>query len=81
MLTGALEISTAALLAFPAGRIAGATLGAAIVVAAIVTVPRDDRHLLALGVFVRLVGGRGFVLSVVHWGRKLTGGFQASMVE
>ena len=55
--TGALEISTAALLALPAGRIAGVALGATIIAAAIVTVlrHRDYQHLLPLSVFVSLI--------------------------
>jgi ABC-type branched-subunit amino acid transport system permease subunit len=57
ILTGALEISTAALLALPATRIAGIALGTAIIAAAIVTVlrHRDYRHLPPLSVFVGLM--------------------------
>jgi len=57
ILTGALEISTAALFALPAARIAGIALGTAITAAAILTVlrHRDYRHLPPLGVFVGLI--------------------------
>jgi membrane-bound metal-dependent hydrolase YbcI (DUF457 family) len=57
ILTGALEIMSAVLIALPVSRIVGLTLGAAIIAAAVLTVRRhrDFTHLLPLGVFVALI--------------------------
>lgn len=57
ILTGALEISTAALLAFPVSRILGLALAAVVIAAAILTVlrHRDYQHLPPLSVFVTLI--------------------------
>jgi len=57
IVTGGLEIVTAALIALPATRIVGAALGAAIIAAAILTVlrHRDYQHLPPLSVFVSLI--------------------------
>jgi hypothetical protein len=54
--TGGLEIISAALIALPAGRILGMTLGAIIIAAAIVTVlyRREFSHTPPLGVFAAL---------------------------
>jgi uncharacterized membrane protein YphA (DoxX/SURF4 family) len=57
ILTGALEISTAALLALPVSRILGLALAAVVIAAAIFTVlrHRDYQHLPPLSVFVTLI--------------------------
>jgi DoxX-like family len=57
ILTGGLEIMSAVLIALPAGRLAGLTLAAAIMSAAVLTVlrHRDFGHLVPLGVFVGLI--------------------------
>ena len=57
ILTGGLEIMTAVLIALPASRIVGLTLGAVIIAAAVITVlrHRDFSHLVPLGVFVALI--------------------------
>ncbi len=57
ILTGGLEISSAVLIALPAGRIVGVTLGATIIEAAVLTVlrHRDYSHLAPLSVFVTLI--------------------------
>jgi hypothetical protein len=56
-LTGGLEITSAVLIALPAARIVGLTLGAIIIAAAVLTVlrHRDFSHLAPLGVFVALI--------------------------
>jgi uncharacterized membrane protein YphA (DoxX/SURF4 family) len=56
--TGSLEVMSAALIALPAGRGIGATLGAIIIAAAIVTVSRrrEFSHGAPLGVFAALLG-------------------------
>lgn len=61
LLTGALEIAAAALIAFPATRIAGLLLGAVIIAAAIITIlrHRDFAHLAPLGVLVALIALAG----------------------
>jgi hypothetical protein len=55
--TGGLEIISAVLIALPASRIVGLTLGAAIIAAAVLTVlrHRDFSHLVPLGVFVAVI--------------------------
>jgi DoxX-like family len=55
--TGALEIACAVLIALPVSRVAGMTLGAVIIVAAVLTVlrHRDFSHLAPLGIFVALL--------------------------
>src|SRR5215468_7179622 len=55
--TGGLEIMSAALIALPASRIVGLTLGAVIIAAAVLTVlrHRDFSHLVPLSVFVALI--------------------------
>ena len=55
--TGALEVVSAVLIAFPATRLVGLALGAAIIAAAILTVlrHRDFSHLVPLGVFAALL--------------------------
>jgi hypothetical protein len=55
--TGGLEIGSAVLIAVPAGRIIGLSLGTLIIVAAVFTVlrHRDFPHLVPLGVFVALI--------------------------
>ena len=57
ILTGGLEISAAALIAFPASRSLGLVLATVIIAAAIVTVlrHRDMQHLPPLSVFVSLI--------------------------
>jgi uncharacterized membrane protein YphA (DoxX/SURF4 family) len=57
ILTGALEISTAALIALPASRFLGLALAAVVIAAAIFTVlrHRDYQHLPPLSVFVTLI--------------------------
>ena len=57
VLTGGLEILSAVLIALSASRIAGLTLGAAIIAAAVLTVlrHRDFLHLVPLGVFAGLI--------------------------
>jgi uncharacterized membrane protein YphA (DoxX/SURF4 family) len=57
IVTGGLEISSAALIALPASRIFGVVLGAVIIAAAIFTVlrHRDYAHLPPLSVFVSLI--------------------------
>jgi hypothetical protein len=57
IVTGGLEIVSAALIALPASRILGLTLGPIIIAAAVLTVlrHRDFSHLLPLGVFVALI--------------------------
>jgi hypothetical protein len=57
ILTGGLEIMDAVLIALPVTRIAGLTLGAAIIAAAVLTVlrHRDFSHLAPLSVFVTLL--------------------------
>ena len=57
LLTGALEIVSAALIALPATRIVGLALGAVIIAAAVLTVlrHRDFSHLAPLSVFVALI--------------------------
>jgi len=56
-LTGGLEIVSAVLITFPASRMIGLALGAAIISAAVSTVLRhcDLSHLVPLGVFVALI--------------------------
>jgi hypothetical protein len=56
-LTGGLEILSTALIALPASRIVGLTLGAAIIAAAVLTVlrHRDFLHLVPLSVFAGLI--------------------------
>ena len=56
-LTGGLEMMSALLIALPVSRILGLALGAAIIVAAVLTVlrHREFRHLGPLGVFVALI--------------------------
>ena len=56
-LTGALEVVTAVLIAVPASRDVGLILGAAIIVAAVLTVlrHREFSHLVPLGAFVVLL--------------------------
>ena len=56
--TGALEIADAALIAVPVARPIGLGLGAAIVLAAALTIlrHREFTHLLALGAFAGLLG-------------------------
>ncbi|MFC3652856.1 DoxX family protein [Dyella humi] len=55
--TGGLEMMSAVLIAFPASRIVGLALGAAIIVAAVLTVlrHREFSHLVPLGVFVAVM--------------------------
>ena len=55
--TGALEMVCAVLIAFSASRIVGLMLGAAIILAAILTVlrHREFSHLVPLGVFAALI--------------------------
>ncbi|WP_375776182.1 DoxX family protein [Bradyrhizobium sp. ma5] len=57
ILTGGLEIISAALIALPVSRIPGLVLGAVIIAAAVFTVlrHRDFSHLVPLGVFVVLM--------------------------
>src|SRR4051812_34132987 len=57
IVTGALEIASAALIAFPASRMVGLAFGAIIIAAAIFTVlrHRDFAHLAPLGVFAVLI--------------------------
>jgi len=57
ILTGGLEISSAALIALHASRIPGLALGAVVIAAAIFTVlrHRDYQHLPPLSVFVSLI--------------------------
>ena len=57
LLTGGLEIMSAALIALPATRLVGLALGTVIIAAAIVTVlrHRDFSHLAPLSVFVALI--------------------------
>ncbi len=57
IVTGGLEISSAALIALPASRIFGLTLAAVVIAAAIFTVlrHRDTQHLPPLSVFVTLI--------------------------
>ena len=59
--TGALEMAAAALVALPESREAGLILGAAIIVAAVLTVlrHREFAHLVPLGVFVALLALTG----------------------
>ena len=56
-LTGALEMVSAALIAFPVSRGSGLLLGAVIVTAAVLTIlrHRELSHLVPLGVFVALL--------------------------
>ena len=56
-LTGALEIMSAVLIALPASRNVGLTLGAVMIAAAVVTVlrHRELSHLVPLSVFVALI--------------------------
>jgi hypothetical protein len=60
-LTGALEMVSAVLIAFPVSRGAGLLLGAVIVAAAVLTVLRhhEFRHLVPLSVFVVLLALAG----------------------
>ena len=55
--TGGLEIMSAVLIALPASRIGGLTLGAIIIAAAVLTVlrHRDFSHLAPLGAFVAVI--------------------------
>ena len=55
--TGGLELVSAVLIAFPATRIVGLALAAAIIAAAVLTVlrHRDFSHLAPLGVFIGLI--------------------------
>jgi hypothetical protein len=55
--TGALEMVCAVLIAFPASRIVGLALGAAIILAAILTVlrHREFSHIVPLGAFAALI--------------------------
>jgi hypothetical protein len=57
IVTGGLEIVSAAMIALPCSRIVGLALGAAIIAAAILTVlrHRDFSHLVPLGVFAALI--------------------------
>jgi uncharacterized membrane protein YphA (DoxX/SURF4 family) len=57
ILTGALEIIAAVLIAFPVSRIPGLALGAAIIAAGVLTVlrHRDFKHLAPLSVFIVLI--------------------------
>ncbi|MDR6668753.1 DoxX family protein [Rhizobium sp. 1399] len=57
ILTGGLEISSAALIALPVSRIPGLALGAVVIAAAIFTVlrHRNTQHLPPLSVFVSLI--------------------------
>lgn len=57
LVTGGLEIGAAVLIAVPACRLAGLTLGALIIVAAVVTVlrHRDVSHLAPLGLFAVMI--------------------------
>ena len=57
ILTGGLEIMSAVLMALPVSRIAGLTLGAAIIAAAVLTVlrHREFSHLAPLTAFVALI--------------------------
>jgi DoxX-like family len=59
--TGGLEIMSAVLIALPASRIVGLTLGALIIAAAVITVlrHRDFWHLVPLSVFVALIALAG----------------------
>jgi hypothetical protein len=59
--TGGLEILTAVLVALPASRAAGLVLGAAIILAAVLTVVRhrDFSHLAPLGAFTALLALAG----------------------
>ena len=56
-LTGGLEMLSAVLIALPAGRGVGLALGAAIILAAVLTVlrHREFSHLVPLGVFAALI--------------------------
>jgi len=56
-LTGGLEMLSAVLIALPASRIAGLTLGALIIAAAVLTLlrHREFSHLVPLGVFAALI--------------------------
>jgi hypothetical protein len=60
-LTGGLEMVSALLIALPASRDVGLTLGAAIVLAAVLTVlrHREFSHLVPLGVFATLMALAG----------------------
>ncbi len=60
-LTGAFEMASAVLVAFPAGREAGLMLGTVIVAAAVLTVlrHREFPHLVPLGAFVALLALAG----------------------
>ncbi|KWV51790.1 hypothetical protein AS156_11925 [Bradyrhizobium macuxiense] len=59
--TGGLEMVSAVLIALPVSRIAGLTLGAAIIAVAVLTVlrHRDFSHLVPLGVFVAAIALAG----------------------
>ncbi|MCP3384513.1 DoxX family protein [Bradyrhizobium sp. CCGUVB4N] len=60
-LTGGLEIVSAVLIALPATRVVGLVLGAAIILAAVLTVVRhrEFSHLVPLGVFATLMALAG----------------------
>ena len=62
-LTGGLEIISAALIALPASRIVGLSLGAVIIAAAVATVlrHRDFSHLVPLGVFAAVIALAGIL--------------------
>ncbi|HEV2700048.1 MAG TPA: DoxX family protein [Steroidobacteraceae bacterium] len=55
--TGALEMTGAVLIAFPATRLLGLVLGAVIIAGALITVlrHRDFSHLVPIGVFVAMI--------------------------
>ncbi|MGZ2379091.1 hypothetical protein ELH91_04140 [Rhizobium leguminosarum] len=61
IVTGALEILSAVLIALPVSRIVGVALGAVIIAAAVFTVlrHRDHAHLAPLSVFVTLIAVAG----------------------
>jgi hypothetical protein len=60
-LTGGLEMVSAVLIALPASRVVGLALGAAIILAAVLTVlrHREFSHLVPLGVFATLMALAG----------------------
>ncbi|TYL91650.1 hypothetical protein FXB40_27365 [Bradyrhizobium rifense] len=60
-LTGGLEMVSALLIALPASRVVGLALGAAIILAAVLTVlrHREFSHLVPLGVFATLMALAG----------------------
>lgn len=66
--TGVLEVVAAGLIAFPATRIAGLLLGAAVIAAAFVTIlrHRDLSHLAPIGLFVVLLAVTAAYSAHVH---------------